>query len=177
MQSDIFSATKIEKLVSDSITNVFAMMLSRKIEFVRAVSMPNEDGVKPDMPVLGGQPVVSSSVGFTGTVNGIIYISMDENLAKHITCDFLGMEMDEVEAEGHEMVNDALGELANMSVGDFKNKLCDQGFNCMLTLPSILRGNNVSIESNFQNGVRRYVHQFDTEGETLIVDLLFKPEE
>lgn len=178
MAVDIFAPETIQSFVTDALTNVFTTMMSHEVTFVSASSFPNENARMPEMPVFqSGEGIVTGSVGFTGKANGIIYISMLEPTAKAITGLFLGMEPEEVEEEGHETVNDALGELTNMTVGDFKNKLCDVGYNCMLTLPSILRGNNLSIESNIDDGIRRYIHEFQMDGHSILVDLILKPEE
>ena len=86
------------------------------------------------------------------------------------------MEPDEVEGEdGHEVVNDAIGEITNMSVGAFKNQMCDKGHNCKLTLPSMLRGNNFSVESKPSEEAQRFIHYFTTpDNFTFAVDLIFK---
>lgn len=175
---DVFAPESIQPLVTEALKNVFSTMMEKDIELESALFYPNDENKEPEGPtIISGKTIVTGSVGFTGKVNGIIYISMDESMAEHITGAFLGMTPEEVAEEGHEIVNDALGELTNMSVGDFKNRLCDLGFNCMLTLPSILRGNNLTIESNVDDGVKRYIHYFKSDGQSLVVDIIIKPEE
>ena len=57
----------------------------------------------------------------------------------------LGMELDEVDSD--EEVHDVIGELSNMIGGDLKSRLCDAGFTCELSIPSITAGKDFSIES------------------------------
>jgi len=45
-----------------------------------------------------------------------------------------------------EMVNDVVGEISNMVVGSVKSHLCDQGAPCVLTIPSVIRGKDLSVE-------------------------------
>ena len=40
-----------------------------------------------------------------------------------------------------------IGELSNMIGGDLKSRLCDAGFECELSIPSITSGKDFNIES------------------------------
>ena len=122
------------------------------------------------------QEIITAFVGFTGVVQGVIYIAVGRDLGNKLTSAFLGMDADEVAAEGDETVNDALSELAKMCVDVFKNRICDRGYHCMLTLPSLIRGNNIAIQSNIHQGIIRQVHNFRACGMPLVVDLIFKSE-
>lgn len=122
-----------------------------------------------------GDSVVVSMVGFIGSLNGVLYLYMREQLARDVTCQFLGLEPDELEEEPDETVNDALGEMANMIAGTFKNGLCDEGYNCRLTIPSILRGRQFSVETT--SDVLRRIFNFKALGDQLTCDLLMKPAE
>lgn len=88
---------------------------------------------------------IVSSVGFTGTANGVIHLYTGLSLARVITSRMLGLGEAEIEGDG--MVNDAMGELSNIVVGNVKSRLCDQGWPCTLTIPSIVRGQQLSIEA------------------------------
>ena len=50
------------------------------------------------------------------------------------------------ESTGDEIVNDAMGEIANMVIGYIKSRLCEKGTVCMITIPSIVRGSHFRIE-------------------------------
>jgi len=81
----------------------------------------------------------------------------------------------ELDEAGDEVINDAIGELTNMTVGGFKNGLCDAGHPCKLTIPSILRGTNFSIEPI--SSAMRHVYHFDCEEHQVVADILMKQDE
>jgi len=116
----------------------------------------------------GGQ--IAGSVGFIGEANGIIYIYAAVEFAHVLTARMLGIS--EVEVEGEEMVNDAMGELCNMVGGYVKSRLCDAGHSCTLSIPSIVRGQQLSIEGVTQ--VSRRVISFAHGSHRLLVELLVK---
>jgi len=116
--------------------------------------------------------VVVGSVGFLGDINGMIYLYFDDALARISTCHLLGMSAMELENEGDGAINDAIGEITNMTVGSFKNSLCDAGYPCKLTIPSILRGQNFSIEP--VGDTYRYIYNFLTDTHKVSADILIK---
>ena len=87
---------------------------------------------------------VAGGVGFGGDVTGVESIVVTTDFAREITCRLLGISDSDIDNES--MVNDAIGELANMVVGQIKSRLCDRGLPCVLTIPSIVRGTNFSLE-------------------------------
>jgi chemotaxis protein CheX len=112
------------------------------------------------------------TVGFIGDVNGLIYLYLDLEFARICTCHLLGMTESELATHGDEVVNDAIAELTNMTVGVFKNSLCDTGFPCKLTIPSILRGSSFRIVPT--GTATRHVFHFDCRGHRLVTDILMK---
>ncbi|OHE71614.1 MAG: hypothetical protein A2007_03335 [Verrucomicrobia bacterium GWC2_42_7] len=165
----------IKDMLIQSVEKVFSTMLSLSISFKNFVVYPSDSqSPMPISPIPEGRPIVAGSVGFIGSINGVMYVYLDEDLAKRLTSSFLGMELQSIESEGPETVNDALGEITNMTVGTFKNQLCDMGFNCRLTIPSILRGNHFAIESTFSSKIVRTSYRFETLGTPYVVDLLMK---
>ena len=163
-------------LIRDSITravqDVFKTMLGQHVTLAGATEHFNDaiDGVPPPPIVDGNHPQVVGTVGFIGDANGLIYLYMNDDFAKLITCKLLGMELNEI--DGDEVINDAIGEITNMTVGGFKNALCDCGLPCKLTIPSILRGSNFSVEP-ISSATRRVYH-FDCAGHRLVTDILMK---
>jgi chemotaxis protein CheX len=115
------------------------------------------------------------TVGFLGDVSGLIYIYLEEAFAAQCTASLLGMTAEELSAAGAEAVNDAVGELTNMIVGVFKNGLCDQGFSCKLTIPSILRGSDFCVAST--GASRRFIYSFAVSGRRVVADILLKTDE
>jgi chemotaxis protein CheX len=167
-----------EPLIRDNITravsDVFKTMLHRTASLgsarVATAADPHPMGVHGDE--LSAHPQVVGTVGFLGEVNGLIYLYFDGVFAKHCTGHMLGMNEAEVDEAGEEVINDAIGEITNMTVGSFKNGLSDHGYPCKLTIPSILRGRNFSVEPISDS--QRFVYVFDTEGQRLVADILLK---
>jgi chemotaxis protein CheX len=152
-------------LVTEAVTEVFSTMLSCSINSSSSTSLPNAgDGNGSAMHVAGG-------VGFGGDVTGVVYIVVTTNFAREITCRLLGIADSEVESES--MVNDAIGELANMVVGQIKSHLCDRGLPCVLTIPSIVRGTNFSLEGCSTD--KHEAYRFMCANQQLSVEILMKP--
>jgi chemotaxis protein CheX len=166
-----------EPLIRENITravrDVFKTMLHRSASLQSSRVMGGHDA----NPVAchGDElavPQVVGTVGFLGEANGLIYLYFDGMFARACTGHLLGMTDAEVDAAGEEVINDAIGEISNMTVGSFKNGLSDRGFPCKLTIPSILRGRNFSVEPISDS--QRFVYIFETEGQRLVADILLK---
>jgi len=173
-----FTEAEIEAMVTEAVIKVFDTMLSAKIDYMdtKCYITPNGERRPAEaVPIDSTCPIIASAVGFIGTVNGVLYLYFTDALGKKLAQIFLGMEAEELEAEGPEVVSDTLGELANMTAGTFKNQMCDKGFNCRLTIPSILRGQHFTIEST--SSVLRKVYRFKLHDTVFAVDLLMKPGE
>ena len=167
-----------EPLIRDNITravcDVFKTMLHRSASLGAAYTAGGADPhpVSTHGDELTAQLQVVGTVGFLGEVNGLIYLYFDGAFAKHCTGHLLGMNGAEVDEAGEEVINDAIGEISNMTVGSFKNGLSDHGYPCKLTIPSILRGRNFSVEPISDS--QRFIYVFETEGQRLVADILLK---
>jgi chemotaxis protein CheX len=128
--------------------------------------------VQPASGPIDTGPHIVGAVGFTGSIDGLLYLYLDLPFARLCTGHMLGMTDAELEEAGDEVVNDAIGEITNMTVGSFKNGLCDAGFPCTLTIPSILRGSSFSIEP-IRSVVRR-TYSFGCSGHRVVADILIK---
>ncbi len=113
---------------------------------------------------------VVGTAGMVGAINGLIYLYFELNFAKLCAGRLLSLSPREIEQAGDETVNDAVGELTNMTVGTFKNQLSERGFPCRLTIPSILRGREFTI-TPIKSAVR-HIYRFDIDGHSLTADLL-----
>jgi chemotaxis protein CheX len=164
--------TLIREYINRAISDVFKTMLGREPTF--STQAPRVEG-EPLLSPEGHRPQVVGTVGFIGDVNGLIYLHLDLAFAKLCTCHLLGMTDAELEEAGDEVINDAIGELTNMTVGSFKNGLCDAGYPCKLTIPSILRGSNFSIEPI--SSAVRHIYYFDCAEHRVIADILMKADE
>lgn len=158
-----------EELIQDcilkAVQSVFRTMLHRQATLVKRLEASAH-------PPSYQAPQILASVGFIGAVDGLIYLCLSDDYAKTISSSLLGMSLSEVEEAGHEVVNDALGEITNMTVGGFKNTLCDVGYPCKLTLPAIVRGQNLTIAN--VKGATRHVFYFDCEGHEFVADIQIK---
>ena len=170
------SDSELETLATNAVRSVFDMMLDSSADISESLRIDEaayEKGIQ--LPIDTSQTLIAGTVGFIGKITGIIYIFMDLPLAMKATCKLLGLEPDDIESEGHETVNDAIGELTNMIVGTFKNDLSNKGFECRMTIPSILRGSNYTIEPA-EVALRR-VYKYECEGHSFVLDILMKEEE
>ena len=97
-------------------------------------------------PVTNFTDCISSLVGFAGTYNGLVSLHMPSDLAIRATSCMLGMEVTEVSDD----VNDAMGEIANMIAGSFKQHLSTNGMDIHISTPSVIHGKEyvISLGSN-----------------------------
>jgi CheY-specific phosphatase CheX len=84
---------------------------------------------------------ISGSIGLSGKVHGVVYTAFSEDLAKLIAEKILGGTASEQD------VADVVAELTNMITGNLKSQLCDLGHNCSLSIPSVVRGDEISISA------------------------------
>jgi chemotaxis protein CheX len=124
---------EIRQLLMDAVAEVFSTMFNLQPE-----------PADPPRVADPGQMLVAGSVGFIGDVSGVVHLHVSASFARTLACRMLGMA--EAEMEGDEMVNDVIGELSNMVVGAVKSHLCDNGMPCVLTIPSVVRGQRLTIE-------------------------------
>lgn len=110
--------------------------------FDTMLSMDLTERTHPDLPE--GDRIVGS-VSLAGSVSGTVNVHVSDRFACQITANMLGMAPEEI--DGVEEVHDVIGELSNMIGGDLKSRLCDAGFDCELSIPSITSGKNFSIAS------------------------------
>lgn len=120
-------------------------------------------------------PQVVGTVGFVGECSGLIYLHFPLPFARLCTGRLLGLSDAELAAVGDEAINDAIGELTNMTVGAFKTGLCDAGHPCTLTIPSILRGSNFTVE--MISSAVRHVYHFECSGHRVTADILMRSED
>ena len=149
----------LDQLVTSAVTQIFSTMLGMELRPAPLGSVSSN-----------GDPQIAGAVGFIGRLTGVVYIYTTVPFARRITAAFLGMSDAEVESE--EMINDAIGEMANMVVGQMKSRLSDRGIACALTIPSVVRGSHFSIEAI--TTVEGKLYNFEACGKCLIIQVLFK---
>lgn len=160
----------VEELLVNAMRNVFSTMLSKNVDFKARYSR-DKAGIKPFYSLGSKDPLVVGAIGFVGEANGVVYIYMHQAVAFAIAASMTGMEIDEVASE-FEIVKDVIGEIANMTIGSFKNGICDLGFNCRVTLPTVLRGSQMEVDS-VQSAMREIFH-FEFMGQPIIMDLFMQ---
>jgi chemotaxis protein CheX len=113
-----------------AIEEVFEIMVGTRVKPV-----PKNDMVTP-----GGY---TAMVGIAGGLCGVLTVSCDKKTACKIAKCMLGPEI----ADSEEQVSDALGEICNMIAGNFKNKLSSADRSCMLSVPTVIKGEEYSFRS------------------------------
>ena len=124
----------IEELTRDAVRDSFQKMFEIELKEATLTPMLNPEGGH-----------IVASVGFIGEATGLICINSSVGLAKTIASRLLGIPEPELDDVG--MVNDVFSELGNVVVGSVQSRLCDRGWPCTLTIPSIVRGNQLSVEA------------------------------
>jgi chemotaxis protein CheX len=155
----------IEESAIRSIENVFHTMLHEEIRYAQRVD---------DSEVSHGTEAseVMGCVGFAGEINGLVYLRFSKSFALHATTKVLGLAEQDVIDAGPEVISDAVGELANMAAGGFKNVFCDLGHPCMLTLPTVVSGDHLAVTT--VKDASRHVFRFESLGQRVIVDVQMK---
>ena len=148
----------IEGLIGGAVEEVFSTMLSSSVR-------PDTQATLPPP----GEPQLAGCVSFVGLLTGVVRIYTSMVHARGVTCQLLGLEAKDLD---NSMVNDAMGEVTNMIGGHFKSHLCDRGYPCRLSIPSIVRGTNFTIES--APNTTRKVMGFVSEKCALVVEVVLK---
>jgi chemotaxis protein CheX len=161
--------------IKDLDGSVFQLTITRAVQAVFKTMLGKSAKPVPttaDSPVNSvvlDRPHVVGTVGVVGTINGLIYLYFEDDFAQACAARLLRLTASEIEKASDETVNDAIGELTNMTVGTFKNQLAERGFPCRLTTPSILRGRQFSITPG--KGATRHLFRFDIDGHSITADI------
>jgi CheY-specific phosphatase CheX len=149
----------LEPLLEAAAKAVFTTMLNYEVEIGAS-----------DGNFFDGQEHVAGSVGLTGTFNGMIYLYSSSAFARRITCAMFRMTDEEI--QGNEMINDVIGELTNMIVGNVKSSMGDLANGCNMTIPSVVRGRDFRAMP-VTGGVRKTVH-FRCAGGKVLIEAFIK---
>lgn len=123
------AAGKWLPLLELSAHEVFEIVLRSKLE-------PGKQGQ------IGGVEF-TAMVGLAGLVTGILTVRCGHKSATQVASAMLGMPP----LEAGEHAWDALGELANMIAGNFKNKIDGMSDRCLLSVPTVITGADYSFKS------------------------------
>ena len=127
------------RFIIEVTTDVFETMLAINLESVESPPVHTEfENAK-----------VVGSVGFAGKIRGAVHVQFGAGFARTVTGAMLGMDPGEL---GDDDIDDTIGELSNMIGGGGKSKLCDSGFSCQLSIPTVLRGSQFKMNTKIQDG-------------------------
>jgi chemotaxis protein CheX len=150
---------QIEALTQEAVRKVFHSMVSMDL----SVAEPDQEPHEPVEQII-------ASVGFIGEATGVIHLYVDLAFAKTIASKMLGVA--EADVDGDETVNDAMGELSNMVVGYVKSHIANGEVPCTLTIPSIVRGQQMSVEGS--SSIKKKVLGFRDGTNQLLAEILLK---
>ncbi len=155
----------IQESIANAIQNVCRTLLRQDAPFVDRVPTAEYERDPLRFQLIG-------NVGFAGEANGMVYLCMSDDFAVYAVGTILGMSATEVRFSGPEVIKDAIGEVTNMTAGGFKNALCDVGFPCKLTLPTIVTGHNLTVAT--LKGTARHIFRFTCATHVLVADIQIK---
>lgn len=108
---------------------------------------------------------LTAMVGLAGIYNGLVSVHIPWPLAISFTSLMLDMEVKEIDDD----VNDAMGEIANMIAGSFKQHLSKGGSDIQLSTPSVVNGADYEVSSG--NNLENITLKFATADEWFMVAL------
>lgn len=158
---------ELNQMIAQSFDSVFKTMLGFGSEYRGSKDF---SGVKAPVPDLGGEEmstVYVGSVGFVGSVHGVVYLYMKSKFAESAAKKITGLKGDEVD---YEIVSDVCGELTNVFAGTFKNRLADLGYSSVLTIPTVLSGDELYIST--MRVVKHLRQNFVAHGDEIVADLV-----
>jgi len=157
----------VQESIVRALKSVCTKMLKQDAAFVERGTPGTQNNVKD-------KPHVFGSVSFLGKVDGVVYLCIPDDFAMDAACRILDISAAEVQMGGDGTLKDVIGEITNMTVGAFKTALCDLGFPCKLTLPTIVRGDHLAVSS--MKGADRHIFHFDCASHRLVADIQLKQE-
>jgi chemotaxis protein CheX len=126
--TDAIDTREWEELMCQGAQEVFAMM----------IGIPLGRSAESSPHSLGEFTAV---IGLAGPINGVFAIRCNEKTACGIACGMLGLNENEVKDE----VWDALGEVCNMVIGNFKGKTGKLGESSVLSVPTVIHGHDYRV--------------------------------
>jgi chemotaxis protein CheX len=125
---------------------VFDTMLNSKLE--TAPEPASEDGLD-----------ITAMVGLAGALCGVLTIRCNSKAGTKMASKMLGIGTEEAASQ----ICDAMGEICNMVAGNFKNKISGMGDGCMLSVPTVIIGDDYDCHSLGQSTSIRASFRFEQE--------------
>lgn len=124
-------------MLEEAAREVFELMLGCRLTLAEAGA--REAGARKDVsePALN----IAAMVGLAGELSGVMSIRCTSKSAAMMASMMLGVEPDHINDE----IYDALGEICNMVAGNFKNKIPGLGDGCLLSVPTVIIGDDYRV--------------------------------
>ena len=147
-----------------AITDPLIRAVRRTFETMLAVDLKD---VGPGIvPPLESEHIIGE-VAFDGKATGCVHLRLAPACAQAAATTILGYAPDAAD------LDDVIGELSNMVVGNFKSNLCDAGPNCKLSPPKIQRTTEFKLRA--ANGGLAQRSGFHAPDHDLFVDIIVNP--
>lgn len=143
-----------------AIEEVFEIMLGSKLA--------SYSGVNPAYDL-------TAVVGLAGDLCGVLTVRCTQQAAARITARMLGEPFTDKEKDQNvrqridQQVWDALGEMCNMIAGNFKNKLEGIADRCLLSVPTIISGQDYKLRPLANSETLEVILAF--EGQPIVITL------
>ena len=131
-----------EALSADGTTESWRGLLSRAAQEVFSMMVGVELTV-PAQPEGEASGEVTGMVGLAGALCGVLTVRCTKSASVEIASRMLGLSAEEAALQG----GDAIGEVCNMVAGGFKAKINGLEDKCMLSVPTVITGDNYATHS------------------------------
>jgi len=144
----------LQLYIDDTVISVFDTMLAMELH-------PSDRGAhfKPN------ETQVIGMVGLAGGVTAVVCLRVTLTFAGRLTEGMMGIEPDDI-VDGD--INDVIGELTNICAGKLKSCFRNPGQSCSLSLPTLVRGHSIDLES--MSGTERHSYTFYHGDEPVVVE-------
>ena len=126
----VLETTFLAPMMNEAAAEVFSTMLNHDARQEPPI-------IRQSIEILNDGVV--SLIGLTGEWVGSGVLSCSSDCARWMSSQFLMSEYDEVNDE----VLDAIGEITNMVIGNFKNKLAEHVGPLAMSVPAVVHGQNM----------------------------------
>jgi CheY-specific phosphatase CheX len=145
----------LKLFIDDAIITVFDTMLAMELH-------PSDRGSH----FKSNETQVIGMVGLAGGITAVVCLRVTNTFACRLTEAMMGTGPDASPSEGD--ISDVIGELTNISAGKLKSCFRNPGQTCSLSLPTIVRGHSIDMES--MSGTERHSFTFHYGNETVVVE-------
>ncbi len=129
----MLQTVSLDQVVVDAAKEVFGTMIFMDIEQCESLPQPIE-----------GKALISA-ISFKGSMEGCLAIHLPESCAKTIAANMLGL--DSAEALSISEICDAVGEVANMTMGSIKTRLQATINDIQVSIPTVITGQEMNSNS------------------------------